>query len=133
MMEIEIQREPSDEYRTFGTLWIEGVYECEVLEDPVREQKIPGKTAIPKGRYRISMENSPRFGKNTITLNDIPDFTYIRIHAGNTEADTEGCILVGQERTEASITNSRIALAHLKSRVASGLDSGEVWITITDP
>jgi len=132
-MELELEREQPEEERMFGTLWIDGAYFCETLEDPARDTKIPGKTAIPKGRYRISMENSPRFGKNTITLNDVPDFTHIRIHAGNTESDTEGCILVGQERTEASITNSRIALAHLKSKVASGLDSGEVWITITDP
>jgi hypothetical protein len=129
-MELEIQREPSDEKRTFGTLWIDGVYECETLEDPVREEKISGRTAIPTGHYRISMENSPRFGQNTITINDVPNFTSVRIHAGNTENDTEGCPLVGQERTETTIIKSKLALAHLKAKVREGLNAGEVWLTI---
>ena len=130
-MEIELRREPSDEHRTFGIMSVNGQYECETLEDPVREVKIAGVTAIPAGRYNVMLEDSPRFGAETITINQVPGFTNIRIHAGNTEKDTEGCPLVGQQRIETGVTRSRIALAHLKQKVRQGLqDGGEVWLTI---
>ena len=132
-MEIELDREPSDENRTFGTLWLDGEYECETLEDPVREVKIPGKTAPQPGRYKITLENSPRFGKDTITINDVPNYTGVRIHAGNTEHDTEGCPLVGQERTETTILRSKQALAHLKRKIHVALETSEVWLTIRNP
>jgi len=126
-----IQREPSDEHRTFGQLFIDGQYFCETLEDVVREVKIKGETAIPAGSYRITMENSPRFGRNTITIKDVPGFTGVRIHAGNTEGDTEGCPLVGQIRADASILKSKAALDELKPEIINALQAGEqVWLEI---
>jgi len=130
MLELELQREEPADHRCFGVLTVAGHYECETLEDPPREVKIPGMTGIPAGRYRISLEDSPRFGPNTITVNDVPGFTHIRIHAGNTANDTDGCPLVGQERTETTIIRSRQALAHLKPKIQKGLEDGEVWLTI---
>lgn len=130
-MNLLLQREPSDEHRTFGQLFIDGQYFCETLEDVVREVKIKGISAIPEGRYRITMENSPRFGPNTITVNKVPGFTGVRIHAGNTEGDTEGCPLVGQIRADASILRSRAALDELKPEILQALQSGElVWLEI---
>ncbi len=130
-MNLLIQREPSDEHRTFGQLFIDGQYFCETLEDVVREVKIKGISAIPEGRYRITMENSPRFGPNTITVNKVPGFTGVRIHAGNTGGDTEGCPLVGQIRADASILRSRAALDELKPEILQALQSGElVWLEI---
>lgn len=129
-MELILQRLPSDEHRTHGDLLIDGEPFCVTMEDKVRESKIHGKTAIPAGKYRITMENSPRFGPNTLTVNNVPGFSGVRIHAGNTEEDTEGCPLVGMVRLASSIGRSREALALLKARVADGLAEGEVWLTI---
>lgn len=130
-MKIIIQREPSDEHRTFGKLFIDGQYCCETLEDVVRDEKIKGETAIPAGTYRITLEHSPRFGPNTITVNKVPGFVGVRIHAGNTEADTEGCPLVGQVRADASILHSRAALDELKPEIAAALQAGEdVWLEV---
>ncbi len=129
-MELTLQRLPSDEFRTHGDLSHGDEHLCVTLEDCVRESKIHGRTAIPAGRYRITMEHSPRFGPNTLTVNNVPGFSGVRIHAGNTEEDTEGCPLVGMVRTDAGIGRSREALALLKPRVADGLEQGEVWLTI---
>lgn len=130
-MNILLQRLPSDEHRTHGDLYIDGQWCCYTLEDVVREVKIPGETAIPAGVYRITLENSPRFGPNTITVNKVPGFTGVRIHAGNTEHDTEGCPLVGLVRADASILQSRAALDELKPEIAAALQAGEdVWLDV---
>lgn len=132
-MELLIDREPSDEHRTHGDLTIDDEWHCYTLEDVVRETKIKGQTAIPAGRYRVTLENSPRFGKGTITINDVPNFTGVRIHGGNTENDTEGCPLVGMERTAYGIRGCKPALDSLKQEIAAAIQGGEeVWITIKD-
>lgn len=102
-MIILLQRTRCDGARTFGELLVEGRRLCATLEDPVREVpgqpvdawKVHGATAIPAGVYRLSLEQSPRFGPDTLTVNGVPGFTGVRMHAGNTEADTEGCPLLG--------------------------------------
>jgi len=132
-MELLLQRELSDAQKTFGKLFegSEAVYLCETLEDVVRAVKIKGQTAIPAGRYLITMETSPRFGPDTITVNGVTDFSGVRIHAGNTEADTEGCPLVGLGRSAVGITQSKAALAMLKPKIKAALDAGEeVWLTV---
>ena len=130
-MNLLLQRLPSDAHRTHGDLSVDGQHEFVTLEDVVREVKIHGETAIPEGRYRITMENSPRFGPGTLTVNDVPGFEGVRIHAGNTDGDTEGCPLVGMVRLPDRIGRSREALTSLKSKVAAALmDDGEVWMEI---
>lgn len=130
-MDLLLQRLPSDEHRTHGDLYVDGQWLCYTLEDVVREVKIKGKTAIPAGRYRVTLENSPRFGPNTLTVRDVPGFTGVRIHGGNTERDTEGCPLVGLERTDTGIRNSKPALDELKQEVAAAIQGAEqVWLEI---
>jgi len=95
---------------TVGDLFVNGELECRTLEDPVRERlgvpvalwKVAGDTAIPKGRYRVTLEHSPNFGPDTLTIHEVPGFTDIRSHAGNTVGDTRGCPLVGQRIQPAS-------------------------------
>lgn len=109
---------------------------CFVLEDkvrqvnglPVAEWKVHGATAIPTGHYRITLENSPRFGPNTLTVNGVPGFVGVRIHAGNTDRDTEGCPLLGMAVNESGIVGgtSRPAVALVKELVRQAIAGGEV-------
>ena len=83
----------------------------------------------------MSLEDSPRFGTDTLTLHDVPGFQYIRMHAGNTSADTEGCILLGLRATECTLVGgtSRPAVALVRDEVRSAIDRGEaVHITISN-
>ena len=108
---------------TIGRLSIPSAsFECDTLEDTDRdanangvfdgqEVKIYGKTAIPYGRYRIAMTQSPKFSprygdRNVPLLLDVPHFSGILIHSGNTPADTEGCILVGENKVKGRVINS---------------------------
>lgn len=131
-MNLFLQRQKSNEHRTHGNLYIGDKPECVTLEDPVRDgEKIPGKTAIPAGNYKIVITKSVRFNKPLPLLLDVPDFEGIRIHAGNSEKDTEGCILVGQVRTPTTVIYSKAALEILQAKIQNELDKGfEVWIEI---
>lgn len=103
-----LSRQPSSSECTIGDMWASEDGEttwarlCWSLEDVVREVpgqpvaswKIHGKTAIPRGRYRVIVDHSEHFGKDLPHLLDVPGFDGVRIHGGNTAADTEGCVLV---------------------------------------
>lgn len=145
-MNIKILRARKLPTRTIGQLYINDELFCFTLEDVVREVagqpvekwKIKNETAIPVGRYKITMENSPRFGPDTITVNNVVGFSGVRVHSGNNENDTEGCIIVGYKLTpEAMIKfgTTKTALADLKTilKRASGVPNGppeEIWLTL---
>lgn len=86
--------------RTFGTLTFPGGYVCQTLEDPYRGDgpKFAHETCIPSGTYPVTVTKSARFGVLLPLVCQVPDFTGIRIHSGNTTADTSGCILCGTAR-----------------------------------
>ena len=139
-MELTLQRRPTVKETTLGDLSIDGVFECYTLEDVVREipglsvdkWKIPGITAFPAGRYALTMVDSGRFGPDTFSLTDVPGFTSVRIHSGNTAVDTEGCILVGRKAGDSSISESKLALAQLKEKVGPLIKAGKpVFITVS--
>jgi hypothetical protein len=98
---------------TIGTLYLDNLFEMYTLEDIEREVKVPGKTAIPRGKYRIVLDWSNRFQKIMPHILDVPGFEGIRIHAGNTARDTEGCILVGLRREPDFVSDSKIAFNRL--------------------
>ncbi len=138
-MKITVLRNPSHDGATVGDLFIDGSFFCHTLEDQVREiqgqpveqWKVPGKTAIPAGTYELLITYSGRFGCEMPLIADVPGFTGIRIHCGNTSADTEGCLLVGFIEADYSIGRSRDAFNALFPRIKSALDAGEnVTITI---
>ena len=114
-MKLHLERFLIGEQRTIGKLLIDGEFFCYTLEDRIREPgfKVYGATAIPAGTYDIAMTYSPRFKMVLPLLREVPDFDGIRIHAGNTESDTEGCILVGFDSGPDHIGSSRKALAAL--------------------
>ena len=121
---------------TFGKLFADGKYVCYTLEDEVREiegqpvsdWKIHGATAIPAGEYRITLEQSARFGPNTLTVNNVPGFSGVRMHAGNTVADTEGCPLLGIAINAQGIVGgtSGPAVKLVKQVVGDAIARGEV-------
>lgn len=102
-MKLLLVRDLFTDTTTLGKLSIDGNYQCETLEDTDRNvesggKKIDGKTAIPRGTYLVTIDYSNRFKKDMPHLLDVPQFSGIRIHCGNTSADTEGCILLGRIR-----------------------------------
>ena len=141
MSDFVLTRVELDKDFTIGELSIGGHHIAWTVEDTVREipgepvetWKVHGQTAIPVGRYKIERTWSPRFQVTMPLLLDVPGFTGVRIHAGNTAADTDGCILPGLERTENGVRMSQLAyreiLKWLDSIERQGL---EAWITITN-
>lgn len=126
---------------TIGKLYIDNVYFCDTLEDTVRdinksgkfdngEQKIKGKTAIPYGTYEIKWTYSPRFKKYTPQLMNVPSFEGIRVHAGNTSADTEGCLILGENKQVGKVLNSRATINKFYPIIKEACSSGKVTIEI---
>lgn len=140
-MNLTVQRYPSVQGATIGTLSIDGVFECFTLEDDIREVeglavgawKVEGKTAIPAGKYRVAIDHSTRFGCDMPHVLDVPGFAGIRIHSGNSASDTEGCLLLGQSRTTNGIGASRAALAVFTPKLQAGLAEGDVYIQYLNP
>lgn len=96
-----------------------------------KARKIPGHTAIPEGTYPVVLSYSPRFKRWLPLLLGVPNFEGIRIHAGNYPDDTQGCILVGENKLEGMVVDSRIWLGRLMKRITEAQEQGEaVWITI---
>jgi hypothetical protein len=102
----------TDEY-TIGTMSADGEFLYYTLEDPVRDHKIKGITAIPAGTYKGIVNMSNRFKKMMPLLLDVPGFEGVRIHSGNTAKDTEGCILIGLNKAPGMIYKSRPAFFDL--------------------
>ena len=118
-MELKIKRIARREDYTIGRMYIDGAYFCDTLEDAdrgmkqdmplseLKEIKVAGRTAIPTGKYCVYLTKSPRFGRVLPLVYDVPAFSGIRIHSGNTHGDTQGCILVGQNKIVGRVINSR--------------------------
>lgn len=96
-----------------------------------KAQKMAGHTAIPEGTYPVVVTFSPRFKRWLPLLLGVPNFEGIRIHAGNHPDDTQGCILVGENRKKGMVVNSRIWLRRLIQRISDAKERDEgIWITI---
>lgn len=117
---------------TIGSLFIDGAFECFTLEDVVRPVKIAGETAIPAGRYEIIINFSNRFQRRMPLLLNVPNFDGVRIHTGNTDADTHGCILVGKHKAVNKITGSRSAYSALFKKLDKALKTEKAFLDIVD-
>lgn len=156
-MKIEVIRLKRLPGWTSGKLHVDGSYVCDTLEDAdrgleqsmgearVAELKVPGSTAIPSGEYKVTLGvKSPRFGAMPFykgacggrlpRLIGVPGFEGVLIHAGNSAADTRGCVLVGRRAPQGILTDSRGALAEVCRLVREAEAEGrDVLIDITDP
>jgi len=132
-MIIELKRDFLYPLCTIGTLTVDGLFVCYTLEDTVREVdgvdvkewKIPGRTAIPRGEYEVVLSMSNRFKKILPEVLNVPGFAGIRIHTGNTQKDTEGCILVGMVNRIISIGDSVAALKKLQPMIENAIKNKE--------
>ena len=134
-MEMKLTRIAKRKGYTIGRLEVDGQYLCDTLEPTWRDlhhgaRKLRGQTAIPEGRYPVVVTLSPRFKRWLPLLWGVPQFEGVRIHAGNTPADTEGCILPGENRRRGMVLNSRAALGRVMA-LLDGRKPGEAaWLTI---
>jgi hypothetical protein len=134
-LEIEIRREIYTGKSTTGWLFVNGQFECYTLEDCARPAgiKVPGVTCIPAGTYALTINQSSRFQRLMPQLLEVPGFEGVRIHSGNTDADTEGCILLGATRRENFVGGSRAAFRKLFSKLQAAQAAGaEIRITVKD-
>jgi len=129
-MKLELIRKEFTEHSTIGDLLIDGQFFCFTLEDVVRDVKIPGQTAIPYGSYEVITDYSNRFKKVMPLLLNVPGFDGVRIHSGNTDKDTEGCVLIGFTKTKDFIGESKKAFLEFLPKLQAGLKEGKVRINI---
>lgn len=129
-MELRLERTDSAGDCMIGKLYVDDKFECYTLEDPERMVKIHGKTAIPDGRYEITISQSPRFGCELPLLLNVPNFEGVRIHPGNTAEDTEGCILVGETQSGTSIGQSKAAFERLFGKLKAASAKEKIFLEI---
>ena len=140
-MRITLKRISKKDTYTIGKLYIDNNYFCDTLEDKDRNLyqfnpvdtimsiKVKGHTAIPKGLYEIMWTYSNRFKRYTPQIMNVPGFDGIRIHSGNTDADTEGCVLLGLNKVVGRVINSRVTCDKFYDIIEKEIkNKKEVWI-----
>lgn len=141
-MNITLNRIAKKAKYTIGELYINDQYFCDTLEDTDRgltqsmteqqigSKKVYGETAIPTGTYRIIISYSNKFKKQMPLLLNVPGFAGIRIHSGNTEKDSLGCILVGKNKAVGKVLESRDTYSKLFSILQEANKKETIKITI---
>ena len=149
-MEILVERKWKKDNYTIGRLYVDGVFMCNTLEDTdrglhqgmevseIKAKKIPGKTAIPTGRYKVTLKTQSQkfkdkknyqFCKGYLPrLVDVPGYTGVLIHIGNYPKDTDGCILVGENKVKGGVVNSVATFTKLYEVLKQANE--DIWITI---
>ena len=116
MLKLLLVREIKNDKQTHGRLFKvdkdnKREFICYTLEDKERLVKIKGQTAIPTGKYTVIVTMSPKFKKELPLILNVPNFSGVRFHGGNTENDSEGCPLLGMIRHMDAISNCAPAVA----------------------
>lgn len=104
-MLITVDRFVGNDDATLSRVSVDGVFQCFALEDEYRAEKVAGETRIAAGRYKVALRNEGDmtkryaakfdFHQGMLHVLDVPEFKWIYIHIGNTDENTEGCLLVG--------------------------------------
>lgn len=140
-MNILVRRIAKRDTYTIGKMYINNEYFCDTLEDKDRglkqassvssiyKVKVPNQTAIPAGTYEVVVNKSPKFGRMLPRLLNVPGFDGILIHRGNTDKDTSGCILVGENKVVGKVINSTPYETKLVALLSKAQSAGET-ITI---
>ena len=148
-MELLHSRYDAGPHSTISKISDEAGYICYLLEDKMRDEKIHGETAIPAGRYLVTLRTEggkhadygrrfPGFHRGMIWIRDIPGYEYVYYHIGNTVKDSLGCPLTGlravkNDAGDYETRQSTDAYKILAQRCHDAWDRGEeVWTTITD-
>ena len=128
-MMLELNRIAKKPLYTIGRLFVDGKYFCDTLEDRCRdldkEEKVMNGTAIPEGIYEVIVNVSAKFRRKWPLLLDVPHFSGIRIHRGNMDKDTSGCILVGENKQQGRVINSTGYELKLTEMIEKAMLSGE--------
>lgn len=139
-MEIKVKRIARKDSYTIGRLYIDDEYFCDTLEDKdrglkqtdtleqIKKVKVKDETAIPIGTYKVTLSYSPRFKKILPLIENVKGFDGIRIHSGNTNKDTSGCLLVGKNTKVGMVTSSRDTMKDLMLKL---LEVKDVTIVIS--
>ena len=126
---LELNRIAKKTLYTIGRLFVDGKYFCDTLEDRCRdldkEEKVMNETAIPEGIYEVIVNVSAKFRRKLPLLLDVPHFSGIRIHRGNMDKDTSGCILVGENKQQGRVINSTGYELKLTEMIEKAMLSGE--------
>ena len=145
-MKLLVDRYNTNSTHTDGLLFIDDKFECFTLEDTYREQKVKGETRIPNGTYKVELREvggfhnkylakyGDTFHKGMLWVKDVPNFEYILIHVGNTDDNTEGCLLVGStaDKDKSFIGASGNAYKDFYPKVVAAFENNEeVTITYT--
>lgn len=151
-MELLLSRFSGEDESTLGLLFAVSEigfkrFLCFTLEDQFNDPKVPGETRIPEGRYKIELRTeggmherySDRFGslhKGMLWLQDVPDFTFVYIHYGNYDDETEGCILVGDGAQsnlieDGMVTSSVAAYKRLYREIVGAVADG-LWLDVKE-
>ena len=117
-MKILVKRIAKRPTYTIGKMYLDGKYFCDTLEDTdrnisqstpldtIKKVKLPNNTAIPTGTYKVIVNVSPKFKRLLPRLLNVPGFDGVLIHRGNTDKDTSGCILIGENKVVGRVINS---------------------------
>jgi len=141
-MKLQVVRTQFGRDATNGLLFIDGIFECYTLEDQYQAVKVMHETCIPEGKYNIEFRKTGGFHakyseryKNAhygmLHIQDVPNFTYILIHTGNTDEHTSGCLIVGETQQDLEISkdgfvgSSSVAYKKMYAKVAGQLLQGK--------
>ena len=141
-MKLQVIRTQFGQDATNGMLFVDGLFECYTLEDQYQAVKVMHETCIPEGTYDIKFRTvggfhtkyKERYGNahhGMLHLQDVPNFTYILIHAGNTDEHTSGCLIVGETQQDLDLSDdgfighSGKAYTKLYNKVAKDLLLGK--------
>ncbi len=142
-MKIQVNRDWEKPEYTIGNVLIDSKPFCNSLEPKSRglsknmplqdilSIKVPSKTAIPIGTYRVSLKYSPSFKRDMPYIEDVPGFSGILIHWGNTKKDTKGCILLGKNTKVGQVLESKVTFLKFMDLLNQAILKGEdISITI---
>lgn len=155
-MELKLDRFFKGANYSIGKLFINDEYFCDTLEDTdrglceydhitkIQNTKVFGRTAIPLGRYEVTLNvKSAKFSQSKYKNNygsingylprllNVKGFEGILIHIGNSHTDTDGCILVGENKVVGQVINSKATFDKLYKILKKAIDNKEqIFITI---